>query len=132
MALVKIEEIEKQLGKILDDFNHEVNLENVKAVNKTATETAKYLKEKSPKSKRKTSGQYARSWGVKRGNIARLGYSAYVKLKKPHYRLAHLLEYGHAKKNGGRTRAIVHIGPAEKFAKTLYLENLKKGVEKIK
>ena len=90
MAIVRIEEIEKQLGKILDDFNLEVNIANVKAVNKTATETAKYLKEKSPKSKR------------------------------------------HAKKNGGRTRAIVHIAPAEKFAKTLYLENLKKGVEKIK
>lgn len=132
MAVVKIEDIEKQLGKILDDFNHEVNLENVKAVNKTAIETAKYLKEKSPKSKRKTSGQYAQGWGVKKGNVARLGYTAHVKLKKPNYRLGHLLEYGHATRSGGRTRAIVHIGPAEKFAKTLYLENLKKGVEKIK
>ena len=55
-----------------------------------------------------------------------------MKLKKPNYRLGHLLEYVHATRSGGRTRVIVHVKPAEKFASRLYLENLKKGVEKIK
>ena len=45
------------------------------------------------------------------------------------YMLAHLLEHGHAKRGGGRVRAIPHIEPAtEKNMATIEAE-IKRGIE---
>ncbi len=58
-------------------------------------------------------GEYRKSWAVKKlsespGKLSLLVYS------KGRYMLTHLLEYGHAKRNGGRVKAQPHIEPAER------------------
>lgn len=51
--------------------------------------------------------KYPKSWTyTKQGS--RLGFT-YVVHNKKYYSLAHLLEYGHAKRGGGRTKAYPHI-----------------------
>lgn len=57
-------------------------------------------------------GKYAKSWTAKktRESSTRLEVTVYSPSR---YMLAHLLEHGHAKRNGGRTRAFPHITPAE-------------------
>ena len=58
--------------------------------------------------------KYRRSWtqDVERTNVSVSGVTYNAK----HYRLTHLLEYGHAKQNGGRTRAFEHIAPVNDWA----------------
>ena len=57
-------------------------------------------------------GKYAKSWRT--GVTSETSTSMVVTVYSPsRYMLAHLLEHGHAKRGGGRTRAFPHIAPAE-------------------
>ena len=57
-------------------------------------------------------GAYKKSWATKtvRENANAMEIVVYSRNR---YQLAHLLEFGHAKRGGGRTRAFPHIAPAE-------------------
>lgn len=50
-------------------------------------------------------------------------------VKGSDYRLSHLLNDGHAKKNGGRVKGTKFITKATEEIETAYLENLKKAIE---
>ena len=60
-------------------------------------------------------GAYKKSWAVKtvRENANAMEVVVYSRNR---YQLAHLLEFGHALRQGGRTRAFPHIAPAEERA----------------
>ena len=63
-------------------------------------------------------GTYKKSWPVTttKQNANALEVTVHSRNR---YQLAHLLEFGHAKRGGGRTRAFPHIAPAEEAAAEL-------------
>ncbi len=69
-------------------------------------------------------GRYAKSWvsRVTDESSVSIQVTAYSPSR---YMLAHLLENGHAKRNGGRVRAFPHIGPAEEHAEGQLEEDIK-------
>ena len=71
------------------------------------------------------SGKYKKSWTVKttKENANTLEVTVHSRNR---YQIAHLLEFGHAKRGGGRVRAFPHIAPAEQKAAEL----LEKEVER--
>ena len=74
-------------------------------------------------------GRYKKSWAVKRqketGNTLEV-----VVHSKDRYQLTHLLEKGHARRGGGRVKAIPHIAPAEEKGIRELEEGIKRGLSK--
>lgn len=60
----------------------------------------------------KKTGAYAKSWAVKKTRETSDSLSVTV-YSRNRYWLAHLLEFGHAKRGGGRVAGRAHIAPAE-------------------
>lgn len=87
----------------------DVSSEKVKTAVKEAGKTVKKEIEMSAP---KDTGDYSKSWAVK--NVRETASSLEVAVhSKSHYQLAHLLEFGHAKRGGGRVSGKVHIASAE-------------------
>lgn len=79
-----------------------------KAVKKTGSAVRKEIQENAPKD----TGSYAKSWSTK--NTKETANSLEVTVySRNRYQLAHLLEFGHVKRGGGRVSGKSHIAPAE-------------------
>lgn len=92
-----------------------------KAVRKAGNEVKKDIQVTAPKD----TGDYQKSWAVK--NTKETSNSLEVTVySKNRYQLTHLLEFGHAKRGGGRVAARPHIAPAEESA----VEKLEKEIQK--
>ena len=121
---VKVEQLASAINSILADYQGLVQDVLVEAVDATAKETVADLRNTSPK----RTGAYAKGWTQAKTKGGRLAYGK-IAYNKPHYRLTHLLEYGHATRNGGRTKAQPHIAPAEAKAVQDFEHRLREGIK---
>ncbi len=124
MAKIDIDKMSLAVQEVLDTYREDVMSAMENAVKKTAKETVKLLKQTSPED----DGDYKKSWNYKRDkNLSgKYRYDMVVYAKKYEYAKTHLLENGHAKRNGGRVEGIPHIKPAEDFAFEMLGEELRK------
>ena len=105
---VSIGNMASAINDILTDYAKTTTESVKKAITETGKEIQADIKAGSPIK----SGKYAKSWSVK--NTKESSHALEVTVySKNRYQMAHLLEFGHAKRGGGRTRAIPHITPAE-------------------
>ena len=74
-------------------------------------------------------GKYKRSWAVKRQRETSSTLEVVVHSRN-RYQLTHLLEKGHAKRGGGRVKAVPHIAPAEEEGVRELEEGIKRGLSK--
>lgn len=76
------------------------------------TETSKAVKKDIQNHAPVKTGRYKKSWATQKVQENANSLTMVVHSRN-RYQIAHLLEHGHAKRGGGRVRAIPHIAPAE-------------------
>ena len=136
MSKVSVDELAKEINKIMDDFAGVTEEACEKGVAETAKDAVKALRNAHPTgSEGQPSGRYGswneynRGWTVRKEPKKRQKGILSIIHNKDHYRLTHLLEKGHAKVNGGRTQAFTHIAPAAEEAEQELIDNIKKGIQ---
>lgn len=116
---INIDKMDIEIRRNLEIYLANTQEDVKQAVDETAKETVQELRNTSPVRKGGKGGEYAKSWACKRDRNTRGKWynSMIVYSKAPNYRLTHLLEFGHAKRNGGRVDPIPHIRQAEEIAR---------------
>ena len=118
---IEVDRLAKAVSDQLKEYS-ELTADVMKtAVKKAGNTVKKDIGENAPRK----SGDYAKSWRTKktRESTNELEVTVYSPSR---YMLAHLLEHGHAKRNGGRVQAIPHIAPAEEKG----MEQLEEDIER--
>lgn len=110
-----IKEYGEDVRKVVRDVAEDVSKETAKEVNKNA----------------KGYGwkKQGKSWKADKQE-KRVEGTEYI-VHSTDYRVSHLLEFGHAKANGGRTRAFVYIAPAEEFGVEKLEKLVRERIEKL-
>ena len=116
--MTTIDDMASEVMKGLNEYAELADVSMKKAVRKTATAVKNEISANAPKK----SGRYKKSWTARKTkeNSHTLEMTVH---SKDRYQIAHLLEHGHAKRNGGRVAAIPHIAPAEEHGEEM-LESL--------
>ena len=118
---IKIDDLAREVMKGLDEYADVTTEQVKKAVRKAGNTVRREIQENAPKN----TGDYAKSWAVKKVRESSHTLEVVVHSKN-RYQLTHLLEFGHCLRNGGRTRAVPHIAPAEEKG----IEQLEKMIER--
>lgn len=117
--IIELSSFSTEMQKILDEYKEEVQIIVDEEVVAESKEAVKKVKTESPKNK----GEYSKGWKMKKKDT-RFGVETTI-YNSTHGWLVHLLEHGHAKVNGGRTKAEPHVGPVQDWIEKEILKRLK-------
>lgn len=106
MANIPIDRLADELVQAVKEYTDDVAEGVRKTIDKTAREVLKEAQALAPK----RTGEYAKTFTITKDD----GYGVTRRIiwNKKHYRRVHLLEFGHAKVNGGRVKEYPHLRPA--------------------
>lgn len=119
MKKVAINDLSKEIANILEDYKIETDEKVVKLVNKVIKNAKIDLVKNSPKN----TGDYAGGWSITIGQKG-INFFSKVIYNKKHYRLTHLLEFGHATRDGDHTIPQPHVRPVENKYKEEFINEL--------
>ena len=121
---VSVDEMDQAISEQLQKYAGSITEDMKDSLRDSAKEIRKDISSNAPV----RTGRYKKSWTVKK--IAENSTSLELVVhSKNRYQLTHLLEHGHALRNGGRVEGKPHIKPAEENGKKKLVESLKEKIQ---
>lgn len=127
MGTVETKGFSEKLESTLALYTKEVTAQIRTDTKEVADAAQKELGETSPRGRSRRK-QYSKGWRATK-NYEDPNTTRYVVHNQSKASLVHLLEKGHASRNGGRVKAIPHVARAEEKAIKEYLERVEKAVK---
>lgn len=122
-------DLSKAVATILDDYEESI-IDTVQSVTEDlAKEGLRKVKAASPVSGKSPKRSAYKSGWRKKVQTSRIGASAIIYNEK-YPGLVHLLEKGHALRNGGRTSAKPHVAPVQEWMNDELKKRIKEAIQK--
>lgn len=127
--LLESEELTDAIFDLLTEYKKDVADKVYKAGHKAIKEIERKTIDTAPIGRR-AAGDHFRESIASKSERDRLGNSTHIwYVKAPNYRLTHLLVRGHAKRNGGITRADPFLKNATKEVYKQYLDDVERAIK---
>lgn len=128
---IKPDELQKVLTDYLENYVEDIEEDVEDTVTEVAKEAKQELVQASPRSGIARKTKYYKGWAIKNGGRTRKKhYYGKTIWNRTNYQLTHLLEFGHATRNGGRTNPQPHIRPVEEKYGTKFADLLEKKIRR--
>lgn len=125
---IKPDNLSKEIMNYLENYVEDIEDDVKEKTDKLTKEAVKELKQTSPRRRGKTRKKpYWKGWTKRKNTKSKRRYIVDI-YNKTNYQLTHLLENGHATKNGGRTKAQPHIKKVEEKYNKLYEKEIKEAI----
>ena len=125
---IKIDDLSEEVMKALTEYSDEVTEVTKRAVDEVSQEVVNEIKNHVTWKDKK----YSKAFSLKTSFEDTRNKRNTWYVKSPHYRLTHLLEFGHITRNGGRTRAFPHVRYGDELAKERLPRKIKEEIENCK
>lgn len=124
------------LTKILEEYKDDVNESLEGAFDSIGDIGLKKIKASSEQggygSERFNNRKYSKGWDKTVEKHKLIGQFHATIYNKKYYRLTHLLEFGHATRDGGRTSEFPHIAPVQEMMDDISVTEIEEAINDIK